>query len=199
MSNSASGGGQEGAGAGREARLRRFKTFRVRPATNRDGETVRALVFGVLAEYGLSPDPDGTDADLGDIEATYGARGGSFEVVEAANGQIVGTVGLYRTDHDSVELRKMYLAPAARGQGLGKWLLARSLESAAKRNARRVTLETASVLTEAIALYRSFGFRPIPAAHCSPRCDQVYALEIAAQAREAGPAGAPRRARRRRP
>lgn len=156
----------------------RFKAFRVRAATKRDGEAVRTLVFGVLAEYGLSPDPHGTDADLDDIEATYGARGGSFEVVEDDNGRLVGTVGLYRTGQDSFELRKMYLAPAVRGQGLGKWLLARSLEAARQERARRVTLETASVLTEAIALYRSFGFRPLPAAHCSARCDQAYVLDI---------------------
>jgi putative acetyltransferase len=139
---------------------------------------VRALVFGVLDEYGLRAEPDGTDADLRDIEAVYQQRGGSFDVVEDAQGRLVGTVGLYRTNAASFELRKMYLSPAARGHGLGKWLLARSLEYARKAAAQRVTLETASVLTEAIALYLSFGFRPIPGAHCSARCDQAYALEL---------------------
>ena len=121
-----------------------------------------SFVFGVLAEYGLRPDPDGSDADLRDIEGTYGTRGGSFEVVEDESDRRVGTLALYRTGPDSFELRKMHLVRAVRGQRLGKWLLARSLEIARRRNARRVTLETASVLVEAIALYRSFRFRAIP-------------------------------------
>ena len=177
----------------------RFKSFRIRPATNRDGAAVRALVFGVLAEYGLQPDPDGTDADLRDIEATYGASGGSFEVVEDAGGGLVGTVGLCRTGTDSFELRKMYLAPGARGQGLGKWLLVRSLAAARSRGAVRVTLETASVLSQAIALYRSFGFRPVPLGpHRAARCDAAYELELS-DARPRPPGGARSRARRRRP
>jgi hypothetical protein len=43
---------------------------------------VAELVFGVLAEYGLEPDPETTDADLQDIEANYLQRGGLFEVIE---------------------------------------------------------------------------------------------------------------------
>jgi putative acetyltransferase len=156
----------------------RYQTFRVRPATNGDAGAVRALVFSVLAEYGLAADPDGTDADLRDIEAVYHEPGGSFEVVEDAHGRMVGTVGLYRTSATSFELRKMYLSPAARGRGLGRWLLARSLEHARKAGAQRVTLETAAVLAEAIALYQSFGFRAVPGAHCSARCDQAYELDL---------------------
>lgn len=155
-----------------------FGEFRIRPATDRDGETVRELVFGVLIEYGLQPDPGGTDADLDAIERTYHQRGGAFDVVEDAEGRLVGTVGLYATDVHSFELRKMYLAPAARGRGLGKWLLARSVRMARSKGAKRVTLETASALTEAIALYRAFGFRPLPGAHCAARCDQVLVLDL---------------------
>jgi len=155
-----------------------FRGFRIRPATNRDGETVRELVFGVLIEYGLQPDPGGTDADLDELEGTYQQRGGAFDVVEDADGRVVGTVGLYATDPERFELRKMYLVPAARGKGLGKWLLARSVARAREKGAKRVTLETASVLTEAIALYRAFGFRPLTGAHCAARCDQVLVLDL---------------------
>src|SRR5215831_13663195 len=34
----------------------------LRPATNSDRAAIESLVFGVLAEYGLAPDPNGTDA-----------------------------------------------------------------------------------------------------------------------------------------
>ena len=36
----------------------------IRSATNADCEIVKALVFGVLQEYGLETAPNGTDNDL---------------------------------------------------------------------------------------------------------------------------------------
>lgn len=39
-------------------------------------------------------------------------------------------------------------------------------------------LETASQLREAIALYRRFGFRQLPACPDVPRCDQVFELSL---------------------
>jgi hypothetical protein len=57
----------------------------IRSATNDDRESVAELVFGVLAEYGLEPDPETTDADLQDIEANYLQRGGLFEVIKPTN------------------------------------------------------------------------------------------------------------------
>ena len=44
--------------------------FRIRPATSADAEAIRGVVFGVLREYGLPPDPRGLDADLADPEAS---------------------------------------------------------------------------------------------------------------------------------
>lgn len=151
---------------------------RLRPATNADLEPIQDLVYGVLAEYGLKPDPASTDADLGDIEQSYFARGGAFHVLEAENGAIIGAYGLYRMDSDTCELRKMYLRREHRGHGLGKRLLDHALAQARERGFRRVVLETASVLKEAIALYESYGFRPYQPDHLSTRCDQAYRLEL---------------------
>ena len=154
--------------------------YRVRPATNRDGHAVKALVFAVLAEYGLPADPTGTDADLDDIQGAYAKDGGSFEVIEDPNGRLVGAAGLCSTGARTFELRKMYLSRSVRGRGFGKWLLTRCLETARRQNVQRVRLETASVLTEANALYRSFGFQPTARPLRAARCDQTFELVIAA-------------------
>ena len=151
---------------------------RLRPATSADGPAVRDLVFGVLREYGLKPDPADTDADLNDIEASYLARGGLFQVLETPDGRIIGSVGLYPLGPGVCELRKMYLAPAARGQGQGRRLLEHALAAARARGFRRIVLETATVLKEAIALYRRYGFQPYQADHVASRCDQTYALDL---------------------
>ena len=59
------------------------------------------------------------------------------------------------------ELKRMWVAPQARGLGLGRRLL-RELEHYAKeRGARMVRLETNRALNEAIQLYRSSGYREV--------------------------------------
>lgn len=149
-----------------------------RSATNGDAARIQELIFGVLREYGLEPDPDGADADLGDIEAQYLAPGGSFECIEDAHGALLGTVGLFRLDATHCELRKMYFIPAARGKGLGKRTLERTLRHAKRLGFRKVSLETAGALKEAIRLYQKFGFRRSAAAPCVSRCDQAYELDL---------------------
>jgi len=148
-----------------------------RIANNQDGEAVRDLVFSVLHEYGLKPDTEGIDRDLFDIEKNYFQRGGVFEVLEDANGKIVGSVGLYPLDEKSIELRKMYFDPEIRGRGLGKKTLNRMIATAEALGFARIELETASPLVEAIGLYKSFGFKPVQGAH-APRCDQAFFLDL---------------------
>ena len=43
----------------------------MRPADNTDCEEIAKLVYSILQEYNLRPDPDSTDADLKDIEQSY--------------------------------------------------------------------------------------------------------------------------------
>ncbi len=149
----------------------------IRAATNDDTPEVRELITTVLAEYKLALDPGGVDADLDDIESSYIRAGGVFDLV-FSDENLVGTAALYRLDDKHGEIRKMYLAPDIRGVGLGKWLLDRLLLRAAGKGFEIVVLETASVLTEAIYLYRSFGFEPVPGDHEKSRCDQAFRIVL---------------------
>jgi putative acetyltransferase len=150
----------------------------VRDASNADEAAIREVVYTVLAEYGLAPDPDGTDADLADLERNYCKSGGVFRVVESGEGSIVGCAGLFRLNSMEAEVRKMYLLPSARGRGLGRLLLDQLIAEARRLGCRRVVLETASVLSEAIGLYRSAGFSPVPREDLSCRCDQAWSLSL---------------------
>ena len=149
----------------------------IRSATNDDRERVAELVFGVLGEYGLEPDPETTDADLQDIEANYLQRGGLFEVIEDG-GNMLGSVGLYPVNKTTCELRKMYLIPSARGLGLGKYVLERVIARARALGFKRIVLETSSKLIAANQLYNKFGFKPMASDHLASRADQAYKLDL---------------------
>ena len=151
---------------------------RLRPANNKDCEKVTELVYSVLKEYNLKPDPAGTDADIKDIEHCYLERGGTFYVLEEKDGSIIGAYGLYPLDRQTCELRKMYLHSSYRGKGLGKLLLEDALSKARQMGFKKMTLETASVLKEAISLYKSYGFVEYEPEHLSSRCDQAFVLEL---------------------
>jgi len=139
---------------------------------------VADLVYAVLGEYGLQPDPECTDADLKDIEQSYLRRGGAFYVLEQDEGSIMGSYGLYPLEAGLCELRKMYLHRDYRGRGHGRRMLEDALTKARQLGFQRITLETASVLTEAIRLYERYGFQPYQPDHLSRRCDQAYLLSL---------------------
>ncbi len=149
----------------------------LRAARRGDEELIRELIFGILAEFSLSPDPAGTDNDLFDLESSYFSRGGTFDILETPDGQIVGTVGLYPAEGSNAELRKMYLAQRMRGFGLGRRLLFHAIARARQLGFKSIYLETADVLESANHLYRSAGFVPCDTVH-SARCDQGYVLDL---------------------
>ena len=152
--------------------------FTIRAATNNDGPAVRELIFQILREFNLPPDPEKTDADLNDIESTYVKPGGRFDVLVASDGAIIGSVGLHRVDERTIELRKMYLRSSHRGRGLGTTLLEHALTEARRLGYARITLETASQLTTAIGMYTHAGFRPMSGTILTKRCDQAYELDL---------------------
>ena len=150
----------------------------IRKADNRDCKAVTKLVFSVLREYGLDPDPNGIDHDLKDIEKAYSAQGGAMFVLENESGVIIGSYGLYPVSDTVCELRKMYLLAKCRGTGLGRRMLKDAIGRAKQMGFREMVLETASVLVEAIALYKSFGFVEYTPEQLCSRCDQGYRLDI---------------------
>jgi ribosomal protein S18 acetylase RimI-like enzyme len=61
----------------------------------------------------------------------------------------------------TAEIKRMYVAPRARGRGLGRTLLAELERGAAELGCRTVRLDTMAAMAEAGALYRSAGYEPI--------------------------------------
>ena len=73
-----------------------------------------------------------------------------------------GCVSLRRHDATTGEVKRLWVAPAARGQGIARALMT-ALESHARAlKMTRLILDTNAALTEALALYRATGWTEIP-------------------------------------
>lgn len=76
------------------------------------------------------------------------------------------------------EIKRMWVSPATRGLGIGRRLLAALETRAAGSGARLVRLETNDVLQEAIALYRSAGYREVQAFNDEPFADHWFEKDL---------------------
>jgi GNAT superfamily N-acetyltransferase len=137
-----------------------------------DGEApeVRALYAEFIREA------DGPLAGAIDIEAEIAAgppadlnRPGGVLLLARVEGDPAGLGGVRHLDTEVAEVKSMFVAPAHRGHGLGRRILARLHEIAAERGCRAVRLDTSDYLTEAIGLYRSAGYREVPDYNANPK------------------------------
>ena len=149
-----------------------------RDARSGDEPTIRYIVTTVLAEFGFDTDPEGLDSDLIDIRSSYFERGGTFRVLTTSRDEVVGCGGLYPLPPSDAELRKMYFLPVARGHGFGRVLVAELLAFGRRAGFKRILLETASKLTAAGHIYRSFGFVETTSDHLADRADQALVLDL---------------------
>ena len=153
-----------------------FGNYIFEPASNLHKLEIQNLIFSVLIEYGLKP--GAIDHCLEDIDLNYFQKGGFFGIVFNSIGQIIATGGLCRINDESAEIRKMYILKEHRGKGLGKFILTELIKIAKDFGFDRLELETAEVLTEAIGLYRKYGFQVFDSSHLAERCDKAFELKI---------------------
>jgi GNAT superfamily N-acetyltransferase len=84
------------------------------------------------------------------------------------DGEAIGCCALLALGNGNWEIAKMAVAEKERGQGIGRLLLDYVIEYAKARSIRRLYIETNSSLSNAIHLYRSVGFRPVPPERVQP-------------------------------
>lgn len=155
-----------------------YRDFLIRDWQPGDRTVAFELIQSVLKEYGLGSEPVGADQDVLQVEDAYWKTGGEFWVVEY-QGRLVGTAGYYpiQKGKNAVEVRKMYLRPEVRGQGLGRHLLQTLERAIATRGFQQIWVETASVLKEAVNLYERSGYQPSLEVE-TQRCDRAYMKTI---------------------
>jgi len=138
--------------------------IQIRPIAPGDNNTLARIIRDSLAEFGANKPGtvyyDSTTDHL--YELFREPRSGYF--VAEQDGRLLGGAGIFPTaglPSDTCELVKMYLSPAARGQGLGRRLVDHSLEFARSAGFAQVYLETMPELQQALAMYARLGFHYI--------------------------------------
>ena len=87
-----------------------------------------------------------------------------FRVMIAYDDLIPLGCGCFRpmAEHDTVEIKRMYVVPGYRNRGIGKVILSRLEEWAKEENYKISKLETGIRQPEAIAAYKKSGYIHIP-------------------------------------
>jgi GNAT superfamily N-acetyltransferase len=96
------------------------------------------------------------------IESYYAQHRGSFWVaIDGADGALLGMFGLEQADAQSMELRRMYVAPRARRRGIAARMLVHAEAVARADGYRRLVLSTSELQQAALAFYQAAGYRLI--------------------------------------
>ena len=113
------------------------------------------------------------DEERSHLSTHYAPPAGAFVLAEH-DGDHVGCVGLRRFADRDCEMKRLYVAPSARGLGLGRTLVATIIARAREAGYQRMLLDTLPSMPEARALYQSLGFQPIPAYRYNPVPGTAY-------------------------
>lgn len=128
----------------------------IRPAAY-DEEVAADLIEQVQQEYVVRY---GGRDDAPVDPAEFSPPQGLF-LVAVLDGTPVGCGGWRDLGDGRVEVKRMFTAPAARGRGVARALLAELERTAAAAGHARVVLETGLAQPEAMTLYGSAGYDPI--------------------------------------
>lgn len=126
------------------------------------------------------------DPDAADMIAPRGTF-----LLAWSDGLPVGCVGLKGDGGALAEVKRLWVAPAARGQGLARRLMAEVEDAAQRLRIQVLRLDTNSALPEAIELYRKTGWVDIPRYNDDPYPDVFFEKRL--QAREGAAEAGPRR------
>jgi putative acetyltransferase len=139
-----------------------METVFIRTIQPEDNPALAKIVRDTLAEFGANhPGTVYYDPTTDHLFELF-QQERSVYYVALINNEVVGGAGIFPSNGlpvDTSELVKMYLVPKARGLGLGKELIQRSLGFAKKSGYKKVYLESMPELTKALGIYEKFGFK----------------------------------------
>ena len=116
----------------------------------------------------------GFDGELAALPGKYAPPAGALLIARDASGAALGCVAMRPLEDGVCEMKRLYVAPAGRGQGLGKHLARAIIKAARAAGHHEMRLDTLASMHEAQALYRALGFVKIGAYYDTPIAGTVF-------------------------
>jgi putative acetyltransferase len=113
------------------------------------------------------------DKELAELPGEYSFPDGCL-LLALYETQIAGCVGLRKIAEGVCEMKRLYVRPEFRGKGIGKKLAIEIIEEASKIGYTHMRLDTVPSMKEAIALYRSLGFKEIEPYRYNPMEGAIF-------------------------
>jgi ribosomal protein S18 acetylase RimI-like enzyme len=129
--------------------------------------------------YAASLDVDlayqGFEAEMAAMPGRYAPPAGELLLARGIGGEPLGAVGLRAIQPAGCcEMKRLYVAPAARGLGVGAALVDAIAKAAARIGYDELRLDTLPTMTGAIALYLRLGFEEIAPYYDTPVAGTVF-------------------------
>ena len=135
--------------------------------TNEHWALARRLVEEYAASLGIDLSFQDFQHEIASLRVEYGPPGGTFLLAEQDD-SFVGCGAFRRLSEHTCEMKRLYVASAGRGVGIGRVLAIRLIADARARGYLAMRLDTLPTMTAARQMYAALGFREIPAYRYNP-------------------------------
>jgi len=139
----------------------------------KDLEIIRKLFEEYAESLGFDLSFQNFNGELANLPGEYASPTGCLLLAEH-QGQTAGCVALRRLSEGVCEMKRLYVRPQFRQQGIGRALAKAVIERAKKTGCTRMRLDTAPTMDAARDLYNSLGFKNIDAYRYNPLEGAVF-------------------------
>ncbi len=150
--------------------------FHIRPVRSADDlATTIELFQAYAASLGVDLSYQDFRGELAALPGKYAPPRGELFLARNKDGEPLGCAALRPMEVDGCcEIKRLYVAPSARGMGLGRALVDTVLETATGIGYRDICLDSLPAMIEAITLYRKAGFTTITPYYDTPVAGTVF-------------------------
>ncbi len=136
-------------------------------------EQARALVLEYVDWLGIDLNFQDLESEMREFPGDYAPPDGCLLLAVDEQGP-AGCVGLRKLEPGICEMKRLYVQPRCRGQGLGQRLAQAIIDEARALGYAAMRLDTLSTMHPAIALYRGLGFQPTAPYYRNPLEGALY-------------------------
>ena len=137
-------------------------------------EEIRRLFREYEAWLGLDLCFQGFEAELAGLPGKYAPPSGRL-FLASVDGKPAGCIALRKLEDGICEMKRLFVREDFRGHKLGNRLIEKLIDEALLQGYKKMRLDTLpDKMGKAVALYRSHGFRQIPAYYHNPYGDTFF-------------------------